>query len=683
MSQEWENEGDNVFDIPPQTEFERPRPSRTERRLGLHLRKKSSHRGGNAFLDVEKFFWAMLLLAVLFSSYDLYRRLKVEWSHRTVAIAVEYRDLVLLSRQAGEGIDVIYSRMRNRGAEGVTVAELTGKELASGFLPISYGSLATFRPVLRFALSLPLDRAAVLIDNSEPLLQPIVDYMRIRMKDIVTLTTAEGTLVVLPATMDELADSGILPDFPALAFAERVGAVSMYRPQPAPGVNGTQTAESIRWLKGKYPSISCVIPAGQIIAGYPELGPFERALKELGIPVAQPEFVRQIGVSELYSGMNPEILPLHSLVKEELISRRLTRAQIIERMVRAVHERSIRIILFRPYELYSVGKLDPFLEDMQIIRDGLNSRYYYAGWPETMPMIDATAGAAIGVAIIFAVMIWSYARRFFGEYGDSVTNIELAIIFFGAATLGLCAWIAPPVSKMMGGLATAFLATEATIWALDRYDKPFYGLLAGLLIVFAGGLCIASFYGTTTAMLRLAPFSGVKLTLLLPPVLILANDLKQRIHPESMLEVISRPPLWGELMLVGVLIVGAVVITVRSDNANFVPGWEIRFRDLLEWIMWVRPRTKEFLVGYPCLIIYYVMEKRGWGEHYREVFRLGACMAFASAVNSFCHFHTLLPLTIVRVANGWCLGIVVGFVALVLIDYVGGPILRGAAELFD
>jgi hypothetical protein len=58
-------------------------------------------------------------------------------------------------------------------------------------------------------------------------------------------------------------------------------------------------------------------------------------------------------------------------------------------------------------------------------------------------------------------------------------------------------------------------------------------------------------------------------------------------------------------------------------------------------------------------------------------------MAFASAVNSFCHFHTLLPLTVVRVANGWCLGIVVGFVVLVIIDYVGGPILRGAAEFFD
>jgi hypothetical protein len=148
-----------------------------------------------------------------------------------------------------------------------------------------------------------------------------------------------------------------------------------------------------------------------------------------------------------------------------------------------------------------------------------------------------------------------------------------------------------------------------------------------------------------------------------------------------MLEVVTRPPLWGELMLISVLMVAAAVITIRSDNASYVPGWEVRFRDMLERALWVRPRTKEFLVGYPALIIYYVAERRGWIPRYREVFRLGASLAYASAVNSFCHFHTLLPLTAVRVVNGCFLGVAVGFVVLVIADYVGGPLWRGTRRL--
>jgi hypothetical protein len=137
-------------------------------------------------------------------------------------------------------------------------------------------------------------------------------------------------------------------------------------------------------------------------------------------------------------------------------------------------------------------------------------------------------------------------------------------------------------------------------------------------------------------------------------------------------------------MLVGALFAAAFVLTIRSDNVSSVPGWEVQFRDMLERVLWVRPRTKEFLVGYPCLVIYHALVRRGWAVRYREVFRVGASLAFASAVNTFCHFHTLLPLSLVRVVNGWWLGLVVGFVALVLIDYIGSPRWRkGGREIFE
>jgi hypothetical protein len=632
-------------------------------------------------LDFAKFFRAFLLFAVIMSAPDLFRRVRIETDHRTVGMVAEYRDIVLLSRQAGESVDETWNRVRDAGIVGVCVSELTGKDLAAGFLPMYYGSLAVFRPILRLALPFPLDRAAILAENTDPMLETVVDYLRTRYRGIVTLSMTEGTLIVLPQATDELADAGVMPDFAALSFAESARARVVYRPQSASGVDGERTAASVEWLKRHYPSISCVLPAGQMVAGYPDLAPLIETLRELELPVAQAEFVRQIGVQELYSGAAPSVIPLHSLARDELISRRMSRAQVIERMVRAVHERSVRLLLLRPYELYGVGKLIPFIDDTRTIGEKLKSRGYSPGWPGTIPMRTSSPGSAMGVAMVFLACVWSYARRFRG-YGHKVSGAEAAVALLCAAALGFCAWKAPAVSKILGGLTAAMVAAEATLWALDAYERPIYGLLAGLLITVAGGAAIASFYGTTTAMLRLSPFSGVKLTLLLPPILVAANDLKLRIYPESPSDILRRPPLWGELILAGGVLCAAAVLTVRSGNVSFVPGWEVDFRDFLERIMWVRPRTKEFLVGYPCVIIYFALERRGRLERYREIFRLGASMAFSGAVNSFCHFHTPLILSAIRVANGWILGIAAGILTIVIADYVGAPLWKKFARLF-
>lgn len=643
----------------------------------LYSRLKKPFRSSRAF------FWCALILAVVLAFPAVYRRLGVEWSHRVTSILVDYKDITSLANQAGEDRQAVYTAMAERGVRGITVAEFTGKDLAGGAMPFLFSSLGSIDPAYRTGVTAPLGRAAFLVDSSYPRLPLLMEYLRMRMPDVAKYVPGKQTLIVLPFSFDELGDSGIVPDFDALDFVEKNKVAAVYRPQPALGIDGEKAAASLMWLKRRYPSISCVLPAGQMIVGYPQIAPLAAVLKEHSISVGQAEFVRQIGVHSLFASMNPEILSLHSLTREELISRRLSRAQVVERMVRAVHERSVRLLLMRPYDLYSVEKLPTFLDDLQKIHDSLRGRGYSFGWPRTLPKLTSTLASALALALVFMASFWSYARRYIGSKKQTVSKIEAIIFAVLVLIVGLSVWKISAVGKLLGGLTAAFVAAEATIWALDRYNKPFEGLIAGLLIVVSGGLVIAAFYGTTSAMLRLTPFSGVKLTLLLPPLMVLANDMRKRVHPESLAEIMQRPPLWGELVLVGVFVVAAMVLTLRSDNFAFVPGWEARFRDFLERLLWVRPRTKEFLIGYPCLILYYSFVRGGVASHYREIFRIGASLAYASAINTFCHFHTLLPLTVIRVVNGWWLGILLGFVLLVTIDYVGGPIWRrGGRELF-
>jgi hypothetical protein len=174
-------------------------------------------------------------------------------------------------------------------------------------------------------------------------------------------------------------------------------------------------------------------------------------------------------------------------------------------------------------------------------------------------------------------------------------------------------------------------------------------------------------------MLRLKAFSGVKLTLLLPPVIVLLHDLKNRVHPESLGQVLGRPPLWGELFLIGVMVAAAGFMALRSGNVSVVPGWEEKIREGLEQILLARPRNKEIFVGYPCLVLWYLYRRQDLWPHYREVFRLGATLAFASAANSFCHFHTHLTFTLLRVFNGLWTGLLVGAAVAALIYYAVLP----------
>lgn len=626
------------------------------------------------------FFWAVMVLALLLSAGSLVRRLSVEWNNRSVSIVVDYRDIVSLADQTGVSTVEIYSAMRRRGALGITAGEFIGRDLASGVIPLAFTPLGACEPKDRAAIDAPMNSAVITIDSSDPLLPPLMDYLRMRMPGVRKHVVGKNTLIILPVAFAELMDSGLMPDIEALNFAREVGAAVVYRPVPSVIADGVKIAETLRWITAYCPMTVSVLPAGAAVAGHPDTDSVAEAMTALGLTAAQAEFARQIGSTQLMASMEPAIIPLHSITRDEVFSRRLTREQIVERMIRAVHERSIRLLLMRPYDLYTSGRYAPFLEDLAAIHDSLRARGYSWSWPKHITKFRSSLAASLAAALVFVICLGSYARRLAKSSKDDVSKTVIAVIAISTIVIGLLIWKVSIAARLLGGVTAALIATEAALWALDRAHRPFDGLLSGLMITLMGGAVIASFYGTSGAMLRLTPFSGVRLTLLLPPILVFANDIRLRVHPESLKEIVTRPPLWGELAILGALGIGAAIVAIRSGNSGYIPNWEIAFREMMERLLWVRPRTKEFMIGYPCLLICYWLTRGDMMPRYREIFRLGASVAFASAINTFCHFHTLLPLTVIRVVNGWWLGIVIGFALLFVLDHVVKALASARAE---
>ena len=601
--------------------------------------------------------FAAFAAAVVLSVVGLQPRLSAEKSNRTVAFVIDYRDILSLSYQSGLTPDSVLSRLKTLGVAGVCVDEYTGDEMtALAPMGMTYGA-ASMRGA---AAQAPQgERAVVSVPAGSPYAELLTEYLVRKMPGAVV--SRDGSVsITLPAAMDEMSSCNFVPDFAALDFCTRNNVNALFRPGPCSPSNGKDTAAAFAWLFSKYPCIKNITASGMTMPGYPDLQPVIDAMKSHDVSFSSVEFVKQIGIAEFAKKAFPSVLSLHSLTKDEIFSKKIDRRQMLERFVRAVHERSVRLVLVHPFDLQMGDKMETFAGDLTSLKSSLESRGYAMGWPATPHLWNAPLSGAVACALVLVFCCWFLCARFKGAENGSPKAAELAALFVLTAAAAAALYKVPLAARLAGGFCGAFFAAEAALTALESYDKPWRGAVGSLFLVLAGGLSIASFYGTAAAAMRITPFSGVKLMLMLPPLLLLAHDLQRRVHPESVPEIISRPALWGELVVIGVMMVGLLVMVLRSDNVSNVPAAEVAFRDFVERLLLVRPRTKEFMIGYPALVLYWYVYKRGWAAHYREVLRLTAVLAYCSAADTFCHFHTMLALSVVRVLNGWWLGLAVG-----------------------
>ena len=124
------------------------------------------------------------------------------------------------------------------------------------------------------------------------------------------------------------------------------------------------------------------------------------------------------------------------------------------------------------------------------------------------------------------------------------------------------------------------------------------------------------------------------------------------------------------------MIIGAVLLIAlaalafavsRSGNQPAVAptGGELRLRGLLESLLFVRPRTKEFLLSHPALMLLIALSLRG-RRAWLPLVAVLAGIGQISLLNTFCHFHSPLHIGFLRTANGIWLGAIVGVVVVVV-----------------
>ncbi|MBQ3654658.1 MAG: hypothetical protein II954_09610 [Synergistaceae bacterium] len=611
---------------------------------------------------MRKIFAGLLVVAVIGCAvYGLIPRVRLEQENNNVSIVADFREISTLAKNSGITVDEAIAILMRNGITGLMVSELTGDNVYRG---IGQAEMRTMKDPERGT-----EGTIISITPYSEHKDLLNKWLRMRF----ALSEDKTGPVFLTIPLNMLRNSGMIPDIDGLEAAKRAGLHVFYRPAPSPGHLSDRAALLLREVHAAYP-VSVFTPAGEFVSGYPDVSKLAGVSRELGIPVAMVEFSRQVGEPQLNAQVSPLLIPLHSVTNEEMTSRRISRKALRERMLRAALERSVRLLLLRTAPPNTSDfKFYDFAEEVRLLAEELKAHGFVLSWPEPVfahRNLHTNMFASWAMSAVLAFCAWRFLVRM-GMKSGVRTEILFAA---GSIVLAVCALKVSVIARFAGAFTAPLIAVEASLLAMDtgRVRR----VIPAFLFAVLGGLALASFFSVDRYMLRLSTFSGVRLTLVLPPVLVLIHDLKRRIHPESLIEFLNRPPLWGELVMIGVILAGVVVMIIRSGNTAVISSFESGLRDRLEQLLIARPRTKEVFMGYPALVLLCWLVGRGMMANYREILRVCVAMGFSSVINSFCHFHTPLWVILLREFNGLWTGLIVGVILVALVKFVLLPFLR-------
>lgn len=292
------------------------------------------------------------------------------------------------------------------------------------------------------------------------------------------------------------------------------------------------------------------------------------------------------------------------------------------------------------------------------------------------PPTRLTHAAAAALAVLMlAIMVDLLAKKKI-RYFDLITA--------GAATGAFAVSFVMPTAlltlypTLFATLSPCFCILIAALFVKRFKEKlsfiPLFAstvILSALLLI-TSGLTVAALMSGTDWFLNDFVFRGVKLTLIAPMVfvaaLIFASVYKKQTIADIKKIVLKtiKNLRWYHFVLAAAVGVVAAVYILRSGNVNRISFFETNLRNSLTEYFVARPRTKEIILGWPCLALYIYYVKKDKAKLLQWIFAIGSSILFASVVNSFCHAFTLAETMFLRVANGMLFGLPIAIILLAI-----------------
>ncbi|MGC1381042.1 MAG: DUF5693 family protein [Candidatus Baltobacteraceae bacterium] len=652
----------------------------------------------------------VLIVALIASLAVAFYRVRVESHARRVELAMDYTDFDALARSYDYNPAAFLIALRRAGLTSLALTEELGANIGDN----GQADATTGAALVNQARLAPI---------ADPLLAKLVAERRIvpgaiyvlvsdpaayhRYLTQLALRFGARSVRVLRATKPWLIQVRTQVDyFNALAFgiptdqielAHRLGLLVVPRFQNDERFTAPQIDALFDDVLRYDPKVSTVIffGLGNAVVGYPDhlqdtADAFGRHVFNFGSIETYDQSQVQKGNDTLARLIPGRTVRVQAIAKTELDKLKLD--EVVARYVLGARERNVRVIYLRPW-LHQDGDLSieaTNVEMVKAIADELRADGFKLGRATPIPQYHGNNRVLVGIAALAVPSIFVLLLESFGWYRRrfAVAAYALTVLLYLAGVLSHHDVFVRSAIALAGALLFATAALLSLIPAWNEIPAARSGaqlvrslgwLLFAVGVALLGALVVVGVMSSPLAMEEIERFRGVKLVLVVPPLIALVLYLFDKRFGSG----IDRPkdvwlsPVLAYQLVAGIVIVAAAaLLVIRSGNEGDVSPSQIELslRHVLTNVLSVRPRFKEFLIGFPCIMLVPALlpaHRRaiGW------LLALGIGVGLGDVIDTFSHLHTPIEVSVLRIVNGLILGAIVG--ALVIWIYRRIPSTSG------
>ena len=294
---------------------------------------------------------------------------------------------------------------------------------------------------------------------------------------------------------------------------------------------------------------------------------------------------------------------------------------------------------------------------------------------------DYTANRTQNGAICAVIMVMCLLLMFEMIFGKKSFAITVSAVILAVSAFGLT-FVLPESLVLLYPTVFCVVQSCTAITSVlyfvktkrEKLSMPI--LIIGVLFIMLGVLLLGALgLGTLLSGLDYyindLIFRGIKLSLIVPVLfttviyylMFIKNNERGILKDINTVLTAQIRVYW---LLIAVLVMGVgLYYIIRSGNVSSISDFERTMRNTITDFFPARPRTKEFLIGYPALILFAYYMKKSDLQLIKWLLAVALSILAASITNSFCHVFTDFSVIVSRTINGFILGIFISAVVYI------------------
>ncbi|MBQ9763411.1 MAG: hypothetical protein IJV92_03540 [Phascolarctobacterium sp.] len=681
---------------------------------------------------------AVILVGLVCALWINWNRHAIEQRNNTVEMAMEYENLRKLAALEGLPEEVVLKKFQGAGINSLMVFDttlerlskmgaiklVTGEELRQAkALGNDAGVFANVKDVQENAVYIAEGNDKVAFEEAYEDLRTRYGAERTRMlSSNPPVIEALGSTHLLPE--DNFRDPrGILQVPLGLSSSEMrkvkaLGFNVIVRPQNFVNVSEEKIDSIFQRIAKAGVEVNAYMPAGREVVGFPnKIDYMAKKLDGRKLIMlehySQLQFAKIDGLVPLAEAVNYKAA--RSYVIDSLEQKKITVGEGLRRWALTDEERNVRVNYIRPYMMpqngqdilsmnlqyvkditanvkargFEIGEAGLFEAEASVVKNGYTGPYF----PNKIAFVIIGAAVLAGAVVYLAQLVELSSSKQIMLWG-ALTAVMAVVLLAGRGivmrqALAFGAAVFFPVLSMNVILDIWDKTKAASVSAVKVICNSTWQLALAVLMSLVGGMYLAAILADSRFLLEIDIYRGVKLTFVMPLVLMTVLYVKRydmlgvmgagtKTAFKKVNELLSQPITFKHIAVLGVLGIILLYFVARSGHSAGVPvaAIEVKMRLFLEQLMYARPRQKEFMIGHPAFFLAAYAAYYNAPRLLQYALTCGAVIGQASLVQTFCHMRTPVFMSTVRAIDGYAMGAVIGIVLVAVVAMIMPVLLK-------